>query len=104
MVVVTAFEAVGSILVIAMLILPGATASLITHRLPWVHGLSVLHAALSAVAGVHLSLALQCQIGPAMVVSGAAVFVVVWIVSPSSGLIARWRHKRGLGIEPEPVG
>jgi manganese/zinc/iron transport system permease protein len=41
-VVVSAFEAVGAILVIAMLILPGATASLLTTRLPKVHLLSIL--------------------------------------------------------------
>ena len=33
-VVVSAFESVGAILVIAMLILPGATASLLSQRLP----------------------------------------------------------------------
>lgn len=33
-VVVSAFEAVGAILVIAMLILPGATATLLSHRFP----------------------------------------------------------------------
>jgi manganese/zinc/iron transport system permease protein len=101
-VVVSAFEAVGSILVIAMLILPGATASLLTDRLPIVHGISVLHAALSAVGGVHLSLALQCQIGPAMVVVGALVFGIIWVVSPSHGLIARWRRNRKQAFD-EPV-
>jgi manganese/zinc/iron transport system permease protein len=93
-VVVSAFEAVGSILVIAMLILPGATASLLTHRLSRVHLLAVLHAALSAVGGVHLSLALNCQIGPAMVVAGAFLFCLAWLLGPSQGLIARWRRNR----------
>ena len=105
-VVVSAFEAVGSILVIAMLILPGATASLLTHRLAWVHGLSIVHAALSSVLGVHLSLALECQIGPAMVVAGAGLFVLVWIFSPSAGLLARWRRRIATpeNLErPEPV-
>ena len=62
-VVVSAFEAVGSILVVAMLILPGATAGMLSTRLAVVHGLSVVHAALSAVLGFHLSLALGSQIG-----------------------------------------
>jgi len=99
---VSAFEAVGSILVVAMLILPGATASLLTDRLPLVHGISVAHAIISAVGGVHLSLALNCQVGPAMVVMGAGVFAVVWVVSPSRGLIARWRRSRRR-IFDEPV-
>jgi manganese/zinc/iron transport system permease protein len=93
-VVVSAFEAVGSILVVAMLILPGATASMITHRLPWVHALSVLHAVICAVGGVHLALTLNCQIGPAMVVTGAACFGLAWVFSPTQGLIARWRQQK----------
>ena len=93
-VVVSAFEAVGSILVIAMLILPGATAGLLTTRLALVHVLSVLHAALSPVLGVHLALVLGCQIGPAMVVAGAGLFVLAWIFSPTQGLLRRWRRQR----------
>jgi manganese/zinc/iron transport system permease protein len=91
-VVVSAFEAVGSILVVAMLILPGATAGMLTTRLPVVHGLSVVHAALSAVLGFHLSLALGSQIGPAMVVAGAGLFAIAWVFSPTQGLLRRWRR------------
>jgi manganese/zinc/iron transport system permease protein len=44
LVIVTAFESVGAILVIAMLILPAATAQLLSTRLPHRLLLSVLHA------------------------------------------------------------
>jgi manganese/zinc/iron transport system permease protein len=97
-VVVSAFEAVGSILVVAMLILPGATASLLTTRLARVHALSLAHAAVSAVLGVHLALALGCQIGPAMVVAGAGLFTVAWIFSPTQGLLRRWRSGSELAL------
>ena len=90
-VVVGAFEAVGSILVVAMLILPGATAGMISTRLSIVHVLSVVHAALSAVLGFHLSLALGSQIGPAMVVAGAGLFALAWVFSPTQGLLRRLR-------------
>ncbi|MCC5025147.1 MAG: metal ABC transporter permease [Candidatus Synoicihabitans palmerolidicus] len=79
-VVVSAFEAVGAILVIAMLILPGATASLITRRLSHMHAIVLVHALLSAWLGVSLEVWLDCSIGAAMVVGGAAVFAVVWAV------------------------
>lgn len=46
---VAAFEAVGSIIVIAMLIVPPATAFLITRRLPLLIGLSLALAATSAI-------------------------------------------------------
>lgn len=48
---VLAFESVGSILVIAMLVVPPATASLLTRRLGWLLGLALLVAAASAVLG-----------------------------------------------------
>ena len=99
-VVVSAFEAVGSILVVAMLILPGATAGMITTRLAVVHALAVLHAALSSVLGVHLALALGCQIGPAMVVAGAGLFTLAWVFSPTQGLLVRWRKPVAEGVEP----
>jgi manganese/zinc/iron transport system permease protein len=92
-VVVSAFEAVGAILVIAMLILPGATASLITHRLPRRLILSVLHAALSSVLGLHLSVWLDCTPAGAMVVVGSGLFLLVWIPKLVPGLSDRDRRK-----------
>lgn len=51
---VIAFESVGSILVIAMLIVPGATALLVTHRLGLVLAMSLAFAAAAALFG-HLA-------------------------------------------------
>lgn len=99
LVVVSAFEAVGAILVIAMLILPGATASLLSSRLPVVHVLSVVHAALSAVLGTHLGLWLECSLGAAMVVAGTGLFALSWLLHPGGGLLWRWR-RRPAGINP----
>lgn len=48
---VVAFESVGSILVVAMLIVPGATALLLSHRVGGVLGISLLLAAASAIGG-----------------------------------------------------
>jgi len=77
-VVVSAFESVGAILVIAMLILPGATASLLSHRLPVILALTVAHAALSSLLGLHLSVWLDCSVAGAMVVMATALFAVAW--------------------------
>lgn len=85
-IVVSAFEAVGAILVIAMLILPGATAALLSQRLVVRLLLSLIHAIGSAVGGIHLALILNASIAPAMVVSGCALFVLAWILAPNDGL------------------
>jgi manganese/zinc/iron transport system permease protein len=51
---VASFEAVGSILVVAMLIVPPATAFLLTNRMGWMIVISLIVAALSAILG-HLA-------------------------------------------------
>jgi manganese/zinc/iron transport system permease protein len=89
-IIVSAFEAVGAILVIAMLILPGATASLLVHRLPPMLMLTLVHAVLSSIGGIHLATWLNCSPAGAMVVAGSALFLASWFCSPSQGLISRW--------------
>ncbi len=91
-VVVSAFEAVGAILVVAMLILPGATASLLSTRLPRIFALVVLLSALSSVAGLHLALWLDCSTAGAMVVASGGLFVVAWLYSAVSKARARRVH------------
>lgn len=88
-VVVSAFKAVGAILVVATLILPGATAYLLTSRLSSMLVISAIHAAISAVAGMHLSVWLNCSVGAALVVSGGLLFALAWMVVGVSRALAR---------------
>jgi len=104
LVVVSAFEAVGAILVIAMLILPGATAALLVERFPARQALVVAFAALSATLGVSLAVWLDCSIAPAMVTVGAGMFSVVWLLAPHHGLIAHWRRERRAMQPPTGMG
>ncbi|HHY86941.1 MAG TPA: metal ABC transporter permease [Verrucomicrobia bacterium] len=90
-VVVSAFESVGAILVIAMLILPGATGSMLFQRLPGILVFTALYAALTSVAGFHLATWLNCSIAGAMVVAGAGLFTLAWLVSPHQGPFRRAR-------------
>ena len=98
-IIVSAFEAVGAILVIAMLILPGATASLLVHRLPPMFVLTLVHALLSAVGGVHLATWLDCSHAGAMVVAGSILFLAAWVFSPSQGLLQRWFGRKLEGFD-----
>jgi manganese/zinc/iron transport system permease protein len=102
-VVVSAFESVGAILVVAMLILPGATASLISHRLQTVLVLSVVHSAVSALLGIHLAYWLNCSMAAAMVVMGTILFVGAWLFSPRYGMVARAINRRARAESEEPV-
>ena len=87
--VVCSFEAVGAILVISMLIAPGATAYLFTDRLPTMLWISAGHGIFCAFAGWHLSVWLDCSTAGAMAVVGAGLFFTALVVSPRHGLLAR---------------
>lgn len=78
-IVVSAFESAGAILVVAMLILPGATASLLATRLSTILLLSIIDAALSSVLGMHLAVWLNCSMAGAMVVAATVLFCAAWI-------------------------
>jgi manganese/zinc/iron transport system permease protein len=79
LVVVGAFESVGAILAVAMLIVPPMFAAQLAGRLPGRLLLTVAHAALSTLLGLHLSVWLNCSAAGAMVVAGSLLFVAAWI-------------------------
>jgi manganese/zinc/iron transport system permease protein len=91
---VGAFTAVGAILVVALVIVPAATARLLTDRLPAMIGLSVLIGAASAWTGFELALWLDTSVSGAMVTMLGAFFGLALLLSPSHGLVARaLRHR-----------
>ena len=71
---VGAFDAVGAILAVAMLVLPGATAYLLTDRLETMLALSVGMGAVSSVLGYLLARATDTPVAGAMAVAGGALF------------------------------
>ncbi|MFV0338486.1 MAG: metal ABC transporter permease [Chthoniobacterales bacterium] len=80
-VVVSAFESVGAILAVAMLIVPPMFAGQLSDCLPVRLGLTLLHAALSAIIGMYLSVWLNCSAAGAMVVAATLLFMLTWLAS-----------------------
>jgi len=95
---VAAFESVGAILVVAMLIVPGATACLWTDRLSRMLLLSVLFGAIAAAAGYFLAVIWDSSIAGAMTVAAGFVLLLSIFFSPRYGLIARMANPFRLGI------
>ncbi|QQC48327.1 metal ABC transporter permease [Corynebacterium bovis] len=87
LVVVASMQAVGVILVVAMLITPGATAYLLTQRIGRMLVIAPLVAWVSSVAGIWLSFRLDVSTGGTIVLVQAAVFTVVWTLGPREGLV-----------------
>lgn len=83
------FEAVGSILVIAMIIVPAATAHLLTDRLLTMTVLATGHGLLSAWIGMYASVWLNVSTAGAMVVAGGSLYTLALLFAPHHGLIAR---------------
>lgn len=90
---VGAFDAVGSILVVALMIGPPATAYLLTDRLPVMIGLSALIGAAAAVAGYWLAYWLDASIAGAMATMVGAAFALAFLLSPRQGLLAAARRR-----------
>jgi len=99
---VLAFESVGSILVIAMLVVPAAAASLLTRKLHILLGLALLFAALSAVLGHIGAITLPGILGGLLgqpnlgaTSSAAMMAVVAGILFSLVGVFSVWRQSGG---------
>ena len=84
---VVALQAVGVILVVAMLIIPGATAYLLTDRFGRMLVIAPAISAACAVIGLYLSYYLDTASGGMVVLAQGAVFALVYLFSPRHGLI-----------------
>ncbi len=86
---VVALQVVGVILVVAMLIIPGATAYLLTDRFGRMLVIAPTIAALASITGIYLSYWLDAASGGLVVLVQGAAFTLVYLFSPRQGLIGR---------------
>jgi len=91
---VSAFDAVGSILVVALMVGPPATAYLLTDRLSWMIGGSAALGAVAALSGYWLAHGLDASIAGSMATATGLLFGGAVLVAPERGLVARWRRRR----------
>jgi manganese transport system permease protein len=91
---VIALQAVGVILVVAMLITPGATAYLLTDRFSRMLVLAPTLAAVSAVVGIYVSYYVDASSGGLVVLAQATVFALAYLFGPQHGLLVA-RLRRG---------
>ena len=86
---VTSFEAVGSILVVAMVVVPPATAHLLTDRLGRMMVLAVGVGILSAIFGYELARAYDTSVSGMMAVVAGLQFCLAVAFAPRYGIISR---------------
>ncbi|GGZ95468.1 hypothetical protein DC083_05950 [Ignatzschineria ureiclastica] len=92
---VAALQTVGAILVIAMVITPGATAYLLTDRFGVMLSLSILIGALTSFIGAYVSFFLPGgSTGSLIVVLQSSVFLFAFLFAPKHGQLAKRRAIR----------
>lgn len=93
--VVSAIQAVGVVLVIALLVTPAATASLLARRLPQIMLIGALLAIIAALVGLYASYYASVASGATIVLTLTGFFVLAFLFAPRRGLL--WRARRGGG-------
>ncbi len=89
---VAALQTVGALLVIAMVVTPGATAYLLTDRFPRLIAISVAIGAISSFIGAYISYFLDGATGGVIVVLQTLVFLTAFVLAPKHGLLAARRR------------
>ena len=92
---VVALQAVGVILVVAMLIIPGATAYLLTDRFGKMLVIAPVLATCAGILGVYVSYYLDASTGGMVVLAQAMIFAIAYLFSPKQGLIATRLARKG---------
>jgi manganese transport system permease protein len=87
--IVTALQTAGIVLVVAMLVTPGATAYLLSDRFDHMLTISVGTSVLSCILGTYFSYYLDVATGGAIVVFLSFLFVLAMLFGPKYGIVAQ---------------
>lgn len=94
LVVVSAVQIVGVVLVVGMLVTPAASAYLLCDRLSRMIWVSALLGAVSFLAGYAMSEYLNVAPAAAIIVVGTGLFLLILTCAPRYGMIADWLRRR----------
>ncbi|MBG1244243.1 metal ABC transporter permease [Nostoc sp. NZL] len=91
--IVASMKAVGVILVLSLLITPGATAYLLVKRLNYVMILGAVIGVVSSISGMYLSYFYNLPSGPAIVLVVSGFFILALLFSPRYGIFTLSNRK-----------
>lgn len=91
--IVVAMQAVGIILVVAMLITPGCVAYLWTDRFDRMLIIAVVSSVIAMVIGIYVSFQANSSTSGCIVLAQALLFVLSLVVAPKYGMLARKRMR-----------
>jgi len=91
---VGAFDSVGTILIVALIITPPATAYLLTKKLDTMIKLSIIIGCLCAILGTLLAISIDGSISGAMCTIAGALFLLAFLCSPHHGIIHQFYNQK----------
>lgn len=97
--IVTALQTAGIILVIAMLVTPGATAYLLSDRFERMLLISIATSVFSCVMGTYLSYHFDLSTGGSIVVLLTVVFIFTMVFAPKYGILAQNSNQQLVPVE-----
>jgi manganese/iron transport system permease protein len=92
--IVVSLQAVGNILILALIVTPPAAARLLTDRLGTMMALSAVIAVLSGIVGLFASYQANTAAGGTIVLTATAFFLVALVFAPNHGLLSGWFQGR----------
>ena len=93
--VVAAFHAAGAILVISLLVVPAATANLVSRRLSVMLVLTAVFAVVGAIAGFWIAYVLNAATSASMAVIFGLMFIAVAFIASLATRVRRYRRASG---------
>jgi manganese/iron transport system permease protein len=94
--IVVSIQAVGIILVVAMLVTPAATAQLVVVRFEQLMVVAVVLAGVAGALGLYASFYLNVASGPAIVLIETGAFLIALVLGPRTGWLARRASRQAL--------
>jgi manganese transport system permease protein len=94
---VAGLQTVGIILVVAMLVTPGATAYLLSDNFDHMTLIAMTSGVFSSVMGTYISYHIDGSTGGCIVVLQTLLFVLAMVFAPKYGLLVRARDSRAIG-------
>ena len=91
---VAALQTVGAVLVVAILITPGATAYMLTDRFGRMIAVASAIGAVTGLLGAYGSWFFDGATGGCIVTLQTIVFLLAWLFAPKHGRLAAWRRSR----------
>ncbi|WP_295615650.1 metal ABC transporter permease [Chamaesiphon sp. GL140_3_metabinner_50] len=95
---VAALQTVGIILVVAMLVTPGATAYMLSDRFDTMILIAMASGIFSSVIGTYISYHIDGSTGGCIVVLQTLLFIVAMVFAPKHGLLAKSRNSRSVAV------